>query len=59
MSELFKKEYTEAEEKLYKKGYYISNMESDSNYYEIANGNGKTLIDNLSLAQLIALSNML
>ena len=59
MNELFKKEYTEAEEKLYKKGYYISNMEYDSNYYEIADGNGKTLIDHLSLAQLIALSNML
>ena len=59
MSELFKKEYTEAEEKLYKKGYYVDNMIHDSNCYEIADGNGKTLIDNLSLAQLIALSNML
>ena len=59
MNELFKKEYTEAEERLYKKGYYVSNMVCDSNYYEISDGNGKTLIDNLSLAQLIALSNML
>ena len=59
MNELFKKEYTEAEERLYKKGYYVSNMVYDSNYYEIADGNGKTLIDNLSLSQLIALSNML
>lgn len=59
MSELFKKEYTEAEEKLYKKGYYVDNMINDSNCYEISDGNGKTLIDNLSLAQLIALSNML
>ena len=59
MNELFKKEYTEAEEKLYKKGYYISNMEYNSNCYEISDGNGKTLIDNLSLSKLIALSNML
>ena len=59
MNELFKKEYTEAEERLYKKSYYVSNMVYDSNYYDISDGNGKTLIDNLSLAQLIALSNML
>ena len=59
MNELFKKEYTEAEEKLYKKGYYVDNMINDLNCYEISDGNGKTLIDNLSLAQLIALSNML
>ena len=59
MSELFKKEYTEAEEKLHKKGYYVDNMIYDSNCYEISDGNGKTLIDNLSLSQLIALSNML
>lgn len=58
MDEL-KKMYTEAEEKLYKKGYYVSNMVYDSNCYEIADGNGKTLIDHLSLSQLIALSNML
>ena len=38
MSELFKKEYTEAEaeEKLYKKGYYVDNMIDDSNCYEIS-----------------------
>ena len=42
-----------------KKGYYVDNMINDSNCYEIADGNGKTLIDNLSLSQLIALSNML
>ena len=59
MNELFKKEYTEAEEKLYKKGYYVDNMINDLNCYEISDGNGKTLIDNLSLSQLIALLNML
>lgn len=58
MDEL-KKMYTEAEEKLYKKGYYVSNMVYDPTCYEIADGNGKTLIDNLSLAQLSALANML
>ena len=26
MNELFKKEYTEAEERLHKKGYYVDNM---------------------------------
>ena len=59
MNELFKKEYAEAEEKLHKKGYYVDNMIHDSNCYEIAYRNGKILIDNLSLSQLIALSNML
>lgn len=59
MNELFKKKYTEAEEKLYKKGYYVSNMIYDPNYYEVSDGDGKSLIDNLSLSQLIALSNML
>ena len=39
--------------------YYVDNMTYDSNCYEIADGNGKILIDNLSLSQLIALSNML
>ena len=59
MSELFKKEYTEAEEKLHKKGYYVDNMINDSNYYEISDKSGKILIDNLSLIQLHQLSKML
>ena len=59
MNELFKKEYAEAEERLHKKGYYVDNMINDSNCYEISDKSGKILIDNLSLAQLIALSNML
>ena len=59
MSELFKKEYTEADEKLYKKGYYVDNMVYDSTCYEVSDKNGKILIDNLSLSQLVALSNML
>ena len=59
MNELFREEYTKAEEKLYNKGYYISNMVYDSNSYEIADRNGKTLIDYLSLSQLCQLAEML
>ena len=59
MNELFKEEYKAAEEKLYNKGYYVSNMVYDSNCYEVADGNGKVLIDNLSLSQLCQLSEML
>ena len=59
MNELFKEKYTKAEEKLYNKGYYVFNMVYDSNCYEVADGNGKTLIDNLSLSQLCQLAKML
>lgn len=54
-----KRMYTEAEEKLYKKGYYVSNMIYDSTCYELVDKNGKTLIDYLSLSQLCQLSKML
>lgn len=59
MNELFREEYTKAEEKLYNKGYYVSNMVYDSNHYEVADRDGKVLIDNLSLSQLCQLSEML
>lgn len=59
MNELFKEEYNKANEMLYKKGYYVSNMVYDSNCYEVANGNGKVLIDHLSLSQLCQLAEML
>lgn len=59
MNELFKEEYKEAEETLYKKGYYVSNMVYDNDCYELADGEGKVLIDHLSLAQLVQLSKML
>ena len=59
MSELFKEEYKESNEKLYQKGFYVSNMVSDNTCYEIADGNGKVLIDHLSLAHLVQLSEML
>lgn len=50
--EEFKKMYNEANEKLYNKGYYVSNMIYNSEYYELADGNGKVVIDYLSLSQL-------
>ena len=56
---LFEKEYKEAAEKLYNKGYYVSNMVYDNTLYELCDGDCKIVIDNLSLAQLIALSNLL
>lgn len=57
---LFEKEYREAEEKLYKKGFYVENMiEPYNDCYEVLGGNGKVLIDHLSLAQLEQLSNMI
>ena len=59
MNELFREEYAKAEEMLYNKGYYVSNMVYDSNCYEVADGNGKTLIDNLSLSQLCQLAEIL
>lgn len=54
-----KRMYKEAEENLYKKGYYVDNMVYDDVYYEVADKNGKILIDNLSLSQLCQLSEML
>lgn len=59
MNELFREEYNEAEETLYKKGYYVSNMVYDNDCYELADGEEKVLIDHLSLAQLVQLSKML
>ncbi len=57
---LFEKEYWEAEEKLHSKGYYIDNMvEPYDDCYEVYNGAGKIMIDHLSLAQLVQLSNMI
>ncbi len=57
---LFEKEIREAEDKLYKKGYYTCNMvEPNNDQYEVYNGDGKVMIDHLSVAQLIDLSNMI
>ena len=57
---LFEKEIREAEEKLYKKGYYVSNMvEPYNDQYEVYDKNGHVVIDYLSVAQLEQLANML
>ena len=57
---LFQKEYREAEEKLHRKGYYIDNMmEPYDECYEVSDKSGKIMIDHLSLAQVIQLSNMI
>ncbi len=57
---LFEKEIKEAEEKLYKKEYYVSNMTAPNNdLYEIYDRDGNATIDYLSVAQVIQLSNMI
>lgn len=57
---LFNNEIKEAEDKLYKKGYYVSNMtEPYNDQYEIYDRDGNVTIDHLSVAQLIQLSNMI
>ena len=57
---LFEKEIKEAEDKLYKRGYYVCNMvEPNNDQYEVCNGDGEIVIDYLSVAQLIQLSNMI
>ena len=58
MEEL-KKMYTETEENLYKKGFFIENMINDSEQFELSDLNGKILIDHLSLTQLFQLSKIL
>ena len=59
MNELFREEIKEAEERLYKKGLYVENMEYDKDCFEVLNGDMKVLIDHLSVAQLTQLSKML
>lgn len=57
---LFEKEIKEAEDKLYKRGYYVCNMvEPNNQQYEVCNSDGEIVIDYLSVAQLIQLSNMI
>lgn len=58
MEEL-KKMYTETEENLYKKGFFIENMINDSEQFELSDLNGNILIDHLSLSQLFQLSKIL
>lgn len=57
---LFEKEIKEAGDKLYKRGYYVCNMvEPNNDQYEVYNSDGEIMIDHLSIAQLIQLSNMI
>lgn len=57
---LFEKEIKEAEDKLHKKGYYVCNMSEPYNdCYEVSDENNNIMIDHLSVAQLIQLSNMI
>lgn len=57
---LFNNEIKEAEDKLYQKGYYVSNMtEPNNDLYEIYDRNCNVKIDYLSVMQLIQLSNMI
>lgn len=57
---LFEKEIKEAQEKLYEKGYYVSNMTApDNDQYEVYDRDGNVTIDHLSVSQLIQLSNMI
>ena len=53
----------EAEQKLYEKGYYLSNQFDGfgtvPGEYELADRNGNTVIDHLTEAQIIALVGML
>lgn len=53
----------EAERKLYEKGYYLSNQFDGfgtvQNEYELADRDGNTVIDHLTEAQVIQLSEIL
>ena len=57
---LFEKEIREAEDKIYnKRGYCVANMLYNENEFEIYDKNGNVLIDNLSVAQLEQLAEIL
>ena len=56
----FEKEFKEAEEKLYKKGYYVFNMSEPFNdEYEIYDRDSNTVMDHLSEAQVVQLSKII
>lgn len=60
MNELFKNEIKEAEEKLYKKGYYVANMTGCHNdRFEVYNRDCEVVIDYLTVAQLTQLADLL
>ena len=56
----FKKEFNEAEEKLYKKEYYVFNMvEPFNDEYEIYDRDDSIVMDHLSEAQVVQLSKII
>lgn len=56
----FKEMYSKANEKLYRKGYIVSNMEYSQNEYEIfCEEHEKVVIDHLSLAQLVNIAEII
>lgn len=60
MTELFKNEIKKAEEKLYKKGYYVANMtDCHNDKFEVYNGDCEVVIDYLTVAQLTQLADLL
>lgn len=60
MNELFKNEIKEAEEKLYKKGYYVANMTGCHNdKFEVYNRDCEVVIDYLTVSQLQQLAELL
>lgn len=60
MNELFENEIKEAEEKLYKKGYYVANMRYCNNdEFEVYNNDSDVVMDHLTVAQLVQLSELL
>lgn len=60
MTELFKNEIKKAEEKLYKKGYYVANMtDCHNDKFEVYNGDCEVVIDYLTVARLTQLADLL
>lgn len=60
MNELFKNEIKEAEEKLYKKGYYVANMtDCHNDKFEVYNSDCEVVMDHLTVAQLQQLAELL
>lgn len=60
MNELFKNEIKEAEEKLYKKGYYVANMtDCHNDKFEVYNRDCEVVMDYLTVAQLTQLADLL
>ena len=55
----FEEIYREAEERLYRKGYYVCNMIYDNTLYEVTDADGNGVMDCLSLHQLECLANLL